>query len=57
MVRMAKSTLTLSQAAAAPLPAYSAGQLVEAEQICQRILRTKRDLFDALHLLLPYNQG
>jgi len=48
---MAKPPLNLSQALSRAMSAYNAGQLVEAEQICQQIINTKRDLFDALHLL------
>jgi tetratricopeptide (TPR) repeat protein len=48
---MAKPPLNLSQALSRAMSAYNAGQLVEVEQICQQIINTKRDLFDALHLL------
>ncbi len=48
---MTKLTLTLSQALDRASSAYQAGQLVEAEQICQQIVDTKPDLFAALHLL------
>jgi tetratricopeptide (TPR) repeat protein len=48
---MAKPTLNLSQALSRAISAYNAGKVVEAEQICQQIINTKRDLFDALHLL------
>ena len=48
---MTESALNLSQALSRAIAAYNAGQLVEAEQLCQQIINTKRDLFDALHLL------
>jgi Tfp pilus assembly protein PilF len=48
---MAKPTLDLSQVFSRAISAYSAGRLVEAEQLCQQIINAKRDLFDALHLL------
>jgi tetratricopeptide (TPR) repeat protein len=48
---MAKPTLNLSHALSRAMSAYSAGKLVEAEQLCQQIINSKRDLFDALHLL------
>ena len=48
---MAKLTLTLSQALSRAFSAYNAGKLVEAEQLCQKIINVKPDLFDALHLL------
>jgi tetratricopeptide (TPR) repeat protein len=48
---MTKPTLNLSQAFNRALSAYNAGKLVEAEQICQQIINTRRDLFEALHLL------
>jgi tetratricopeptide (TPR) repeat protein len=51
MVQMAKPTVALSQALSRAIAAYSAGKLVKAEKICQEILDTKRDLFDALRLL------
>ncbi len=48
---MAKLTPSLSQALSRAISAYNAGELVEAEQLCQQIINVKRDLFDALHLL------
>jgi protein O-GlcNAc transferase len=48
---MAKHTLTLSQAFSRAISAYNAGNLVEAEQLCQQIINAKSDIFDALHLL------
>jgi protein O-GlcNAc transferase len=48
---MAKPKYTLSQALSRAISAYNAGRLVEAEQLCQQTINTKRDLFDALHLL------
>jgi protein O-GlcNAc transferase len=48
---MVKPELTPSQALSRAISAYRAGNLVEAEQICQEILNVKPDLFDALHLL------
>ena len=48
---MAKPALNLSQALSRAISAYSAGKLVEAEQLCQQIINTKRDFFDALHLI------
>ena len=48
---MTKLTPTLSQALSRAVSAYNAGELVEAEQLCQQIINAKRDLFDALHLL------
>jgi tetratricopeptide (TPR) repeat protein len=48
---MAKLRVTLSQALSRAISAYNAGKLVEAEQICQQIINTKRDLIEALHLL------
>ncbi len=41
----------LSQALSHAIYAYQAGKLVEAEQICQQIINTERDVFDAFHLL------
>ncbi len=48
---MENLTLTLSQLLSRAFSAYSARKLVEAEQICQKIITVKPDLFDALHLL------
>ena len=48
---MTKLTPTLSQALSRAVSAYNAGELVEAEQLCQQIINANRDLFDALHLL------
>ena len=48
---MANLTLPLSQAFSRAVAAYNAGKLVEAEQLCQQIIRAKPALFDALHLL------
>jgi Tfp pilus assembly protein PilF len=48
---MAKPKPNLSQALSRAISAYNAGKLVDAERLCQRIINTKRDLFDALHLL------
>ena len=48
---MTELRLTLSQALNRAVSAYNAGELVEAEQLCQQIINAKRDLFDALHLL------
>jgi protein O-GlcNAc transferase len=48
---MDKLALNLSQALSRAISAYNAGKLAEAEQLCQQIINTKRDLFDALHLL------
>ena len=48
---MAKLTPNLSRALGRAISAYNAGQLVEAEQICQQIVNTNPGLFDALHLL------
>ena len=49
IARMTKLTPTLSLSRA--ISAYHAGKLVEAEQLCQQIINTNRNLFDALHLL------
>jgi Tfp pilus assembly protein PilF len=51
VVRMANLTPALSQALSRAISACNAGELVEAEQLCQQIINAKRDLFDALHLL------
>ena len=48
---MAKLRFTPSQALSRAISAYNAGQLVEAEQVCQTIINAKRDLFDAHYLL------
>jgi Tfp pilus assembly protein PilF len=48
---MANLTPALSQALSRAISACNAGELVEAEQLCQQILNAKRDYFDALHLL------
>ena len=48
---MIAPTFNLSQALSRAMSAYNAGKLVEAEQLCRQIINTKRDLFDALHLL------
>jgi predicted O-linked N-acetylglucosamine transferase (SPINDLY family) len=48
---MAKPKHTLPQAFSRAILAYNAGKLVEAEQLCQQIINTKRGLFEALHLL------
>ena len=48
---MAKPGFTLPQELSRAISTYNAGQLVEAEQMCQTIIHTKRDLFDALYLL------
>ena len=48
---MAKLGPTLSPRLRRAISAYNAGELVEAEQICQQIISAKHDLFDALHLL------
>ena len=48
---MAKLSLNLSQALSGAVSAYQAGNLVEAEQLCQQIINAKRGFFDALHLL------
>ena len=44
---MANLTLMFNRAVAV----YNTGRLIEAEQLCQRIIATKRNFFDALHLL------
>ena len=51
IVRMAELTPTLSQALGRAISAYNAGELVEAEQLCQQIIAAQQDVFDALHLL------
>jgi protein O-GlcNAc transferase len=48
---MASLTLTLPQALNRAISAYKAGNLIEAEKICQQIISAKHDFFDALHLL------
>jgi len=48
---MAKLTLTTPQALGRALAAYRAGKRVEAEQICQQIVRAGHDRGAALHLL------
>ena len=48
---MAKLMLDPSQSLNRAIAAYNAGKLVEAEQLCQQIINTKPNLFDALHLL------
>jgi len=47
---MANLTL-LSQALSRAISAYNAGNLVEAEQLCEEIVNTTPDLVDALHIL------
>jgi tetratricopeptide (TPR) repeat protein len=42
---------TLSSTLNRAISAYKAGQLVEAEQLCQQIVAARQDVFDALHLL------
>lgn len=42
-----KLALALNRA----ISSYQAGQLIEAEQICQKIIATKRNLFDPNHVL------
>ncbi len=48
---MASPALDLPQALNRALAAYRAGQLVQAEQICQEIISLDRDYFDALYIL------
>jgi tetratricopeptide (TPR) repeat protein len=48
---MTKLTVNLSQVLSSAISAYKAGKLAETEQICQRIIHCKPDLFAALHLL------
>jgi tetratricopeptide (TPR) repeat protein len=48
---MAELTFTLSQALSRAFAAYNSGKLVEAEQLCQKIINAEPALFDALHLL------
>jgi Tfp pilus assembly protein PilF len=48
---MTKLKATLSQALGRAVSVYNAGELAEAEQLCQQIIDVKSDLFDALHLL------
>ncbi len=47
---MTKSTSNSPQDLSRAISAYNAGRFVEAEQICQQLINSKRDLFDALHL-------
>jgi tetratricopeptide (TPR) repeat protein len=44
---MANLTVLLKRA----VSAYKSGKLIEAEQLCQKIIAKKRNFFDALHLL------
>ena len=44
-------TPTLLQALTSAFSAYKAGNLVEAEHLCQQIIKANPDLSDALHLL------
>src|ERR1700761_6726276 len=48
---MANLTYALSQALNRASSVYRAGNLVEAERICQQIIVAKPDFFDAFHLL------
>jgi tetratricopeptide (TPR) repeat protein len=48
---MSKLTITPAQALSRAMCSYKAGQLIEAEQLCQQLLRFKPSFFDALHLL------
>jgi len=48
---MASPALDLPQALKRALAAYRAGQLIQAEQICQEILSLDRNYFDALYIL------
>ena len=48
---MNQSHSPLSQALSRAVAAYSAGQLVAAEQLCQQLVGTEPNFFEALHLL------
>src|SRR5512140_200232 len=48
---MASPALDLPQALNRALAAYRAGQLVQAEQICQEVISVDRNFFDALYIL------
>jgi tetratricopeptide (TPR) repeat protein len=48
---MASPALDLPQALNRALAAYRAGQLVQAEQVCQEIISIDRNFFDALYVL------
>src|SRR5580692_2089816 len=48
---MPKFKLSLSQALSRAISAYNAAQFTEAERLCQQLIETKPDFFDALHLL------
>ena len=54
---MTDLTLSLSQALSRAISAYNAGNLIEAENLCQQIMEAKPDLFDALHLLAVVQLG
>jgi hypothetical protein len=49
---MANLTLMLNRA----VSAYNTGKLFDAEQLCQQIITKKRNFFDALYLLPPFNR-
>jgi hypothetical protein len=51
IIRMTKIKCKLSRDLSRAISAYRAGKLVEAERICQHLINSKRDLFNALHLL------
>src|SRR5215472_11294002 len=48
---MAKLRHDGSQAFRRAMYAYNSGNLIDAERLCQKIIRIKRDDFDALHVL------
>src|SRR5215470_761734 len=48
---MASITLTLPEALKRAIAAYNDGKFSEAERLCHAIIATKRDFFEALHLL------
>jgi tetratricopeptide (TPR) repeat protein len=54
---MTKPELTLSQELSRAISACDEGKLIEAEQICQQVIDSKCDLFDAFHLLAVIQSG
>jgi tetratricopeptide (TPR) repeat protein len=48
---MPNPTFTPAQALGHAKSVYRAGRLIEAEQLCQQIINTKRDFFEAIFLL------
>jgi tetratricopeptide (TPR) repeat protein len=48
---MSTLPITIAQELRRAISAYKARQLIEAEQLCQHLIRANPDLFDALHLL------